>query len=115
LSGESALDERNLYSALKHSRQLGALAFIHAENGSMIELVSRELITYVVVNHLISLHWLPINQRITYKVCLMMYFIHTQQYPDYMSLTATTAMRTGGTSFGQWPLVLKAKDPNEVR
>ena len=46
-----------------------------------------------------ELHWLPINQRITYKLCLMMHFIHTQQYPDYMrdlvSMTATTATRTG--------------------
>jgi len=46
-----------------------------------------------------ELHWLPINQRITYKLCLMMHFIHTQQYPDYMrelmSITATTATRTG--------------------
>ena len=46
-----------------------------------------------------DLHWLPINQRITYKLCLMMHFIHTQQYPDYMrdlvSMTATTATRTG--------------------
>jgi len=27
-----------------------------------------------------ELHWLPINQCITYKLCLMMHFIHTQQY-----------------------------------
>jgi len=45
-----------------------------------------------------ELHWLPINQRITYKLCLMMHFIHTHQYPDHMrdhvSMTATTATRT---------------------
>jgi len=52
-----------------------------------------------------ELHLLPINQCITYKLCLMMHFIHTQQYPDYpdypdymrdlVSMTATTATRTG--------------------
>ena len=46
-----------------------------------------------------ELHWLPINQRITYKLCLMMHLIHTQKYPDYMrdlvSMTATTATRSG--------------------
>ena len=46
-----------------------------------------------------ELHWLPVNQRITYKLCLMMHLIHTQRYPDYMrdlvSMTATSATRTG--------------------
>ena len=46
-----------------------------------------------------ELHWLPINQRIQYKLCLMMHSIHTQQCPDYMrdlvSTTAATATRTG--------------------
>jgi len=46
-----------------------------------------------------ELHRLPINQRITYKMCLMMHFIHVQQYPDIMRdlvlMTATTATRTG--------------------
>jgi len=65
-----------------------------------------------------ELHWLPINQGNTYKLCLMMHFIHTQQYPDYMrdlaSMTATTASENW-TSFDQWLLVLEARDPNEVR
>jgi hypothetical protein len=46
-----------------------------------------------------ELHWLPINQRIQYKLCLMMHSIHTQQCPDYMrdlvSTTAALATRTG--------------------
>jgi len=32
-----------------------------------------------------ELRLLPINQCITYKLCLMMHFIHTQQYPDYLT------------------------------
>jgi hypothetical protein len=44
-------------------------------------------------------NWLPINQRIKYKLCLMMHLIHTQQCPDYMrdlvSTTATATTRTG--------------------
>jgi len=35
---------------------------------------------------------------LTYKLCLMMHFIYTQQYPDYMrdlvSMTVTTATRS---------------------
>ena len=57
-----------------------------------------------------QLHWLPINFRIKYKLCLMMHLILTQQCPDYMiettSLTATSATRVGlrsgnGLSFRQ--------------
>jgi hypothetical protein len=46
-----------------------------------------------------ALHWLPVNQRIEYKLCLTMHLIHTQQCPDYMrdlvTMTATSATRTG--------------------
>ena len=57
-----------------------------------------------------QLHWLPINFRIKYKLCLMMHLILTQQCPDYIkeitSLTATSATRVGlrsgnGLSFRQ--------------
>jgi hypothetical protein len=46
-----------------------------------------------------ALHWLPVNQRIEYKLCLTMHLIHTQQCPDYMrdlvTMTVTSATRTG--------------------
>jgi len=46
-----------------------------------------------------ELHRLPINQRIQYKLCLMMHSIHTQQCSDYMrdlvSTAAALATRTG--------------------
>jgi len=32
-----------------------------------------------------QLHWLPIEQRITYKLCLFMRHIHTGQAPQYLS------------------------------
>ncbi len=46
-----------------------------------------------------QLHWLPINFRIQYKLCLLMHLIITRQCPDYMkelvTLTADGATRTG--------------------
>jgi hypothetical protein len=45
------------------------------------------------------LHWLPVNQRIVYKLCLLMHLIHTNQCPDYMAdmvhLTADCSLRSG--------------------
>ena len=45
------------------------------------------------------LHWLPVKQRIIYKLCLLMHMIHTQQCPVYMAdmvqSTAKTASRPG--------------------
>jgi len=56
---------------------------------------SRDHITPV----LKDLHWLPVNQRIKYKLCLMVHQIHTQQCPDYtrdlVRSTATGATRSG--------------------
>ena len=46
-----------------------------------------------------DLHWLPLNLRIKYKLCLLMHLIFTQQSPEYMedlvSLTASTTSRPG--------------------
>ena len=46
-----------------------------------------------------DLHWLPVNLRIKYKLCVMMHLIFTQQCPEYMnelvSLTASSSMRPG--------------------
>lgn len=38
-----------------------------------------------VTSALASLHWLPILSRIQYKVALMMFLIHTNQCPSYLS------------------------------
>jgi hypothetical protein len=54
---------------------------------------------------LYNLHWLPVKQRIFYKLCLQMHMIHTSQCPDYMAdmvqLTATSSMRPGLRSASQ--------------
>jgi hypothetical protein len=46
-----------------------------------------------------ELHWLPVNLRIQYKLCLLMYLIHTDQCPQYLkeivTTTATSATRSG--------------------
>jgi hypothetical protein len=46
-----------------------------------------------------ELHWLPVNLRIKYKLCLLMHLIHTHQCPQYLqqivSLTSISATRPG--------------------
>lgn len=46
-----------------------------------------------------DLHWLPIQQRIIYKLCVLMYQIHTGRSPSYMSslviATADISSRSG--------------------
>lgn len=48
---------------------------------------------------LAQLHWLPVNQRITYKLCLLMHLVHVKHCPDYLNnlvhLTADSATRPG--------------------
>jgi len=44
-----------------------------------------------VSNALRSLHWLPVQERITYKLCLLMHLVHNNRAPSYLadSVTAT--------------------------
>jgi len=48
---------------------------------------------------LAQLHWLPVNQRITYKLCLLMHLVHIKYCLDYLNslvhLTADSATRPG--------------------
>ena len=37
-----------------------------------------------------QLHWLPVQQRITYKLCLFMHQIHNGQAPQYLSDCVST-------------------------
>ena len=51
-----------------------------------------------VTSTLRQLHWLPVQFRITYKLCLLMHQIHTSQAPSYLSdivtQTATVSSRS---------------------
>ena len=46
-----------------------------------------------------QLHWLPVHQRINYKLCVMMHSIHTKQCPKYLTdlvqATANNPSRPG--------------------
>ena len=42
------------------------------------------------------LHWLPVEQRITYKLCLFMHHIHTGQAPHYLSDCVSTVSSLSG-------------------
>ena len=43
-----------------------------------------------------QLHWLPFEQRITYKLCLFMHHIHTGQAPQYLSYRVSTVSALRG-------------------
>jgi len=45
-----------------------------------------------------SLHWLPIHQRIQYKLCVLMYGAAHGHAPDYISNLATLTSATSGRS-----------------
>jgi len=41
-----------------------------------------------------QLHWLPVEQRITYKLCLFMHHIHTGQAPQYLRVARLNGLRS---------------------
>jgi len=43
-----------------------------------------------------QLHWLPIEYRITYKLCLTMHLVHTNRTPQYLSGCVHTVLRSNG-------------------
>ena len=43
-----------------------------------------------------QLHWLPVEQRIKYKLCLFMHHIHTGQAPQYLSDCVSTVSALSG-------------------
>ena len=57
-----------------------------------------------------QLHWLPVEQRITYKLCLFMHHIYTGQAPQYLSdyVSAVSALsgryRLGSTGSADYVL-----------
>jgi len=54
---------------------------LHAAARLVLNLRLRDDVTPV----LQQLHWLPIEYRITYKLCLIMHFVHTNRAPQYLS------------------------------
>jgi len=40
-------------------------------------------------NALRSLHWLPVQERITYKLCLLMHLVHNNRVTSYLSDSVT--------------------------
>ena len=51
-----------------------------------------------VSNALRDLHWLPVQHRITYKLCLLMHLVHNNRAPSYLvnSVTATASLSYRG-------------------
>ena len=41
-----------------------------------------------------QLHWLPIEYRITYKLCLIMHIVHTNRAPQYLFDSVQTVSRS---------------------
>ena len=40
-------------------------------------------------NALCSLHWLPVQERITYRLCLLMHLVHNNRAPSYLADSIT--------------------------
>jgi hypothetical protein len=43
----------------------------------------------IAADELHELHWLPIQQRVTFKLCVFMHLIHTGRNPSYLSELVT--------------------------
>jgi len=50
--------------------------------------------TYSVTPALQQLHWLPIEYRSTYKLCLIMHLVHSNRAPQYLSDSVQTVSRS---------------------
>ena len=74
------MDDNNFYTG-KCRRQSSTFNFI--------------LIAIKILIALTQLHWLPVEQRISYKLCLLMHYIHTGQAPQYLSNCVSTISSSG--------------------
>ena len=43
-----------------------------------------------------DLHWLPVQQRITYKLCLLMHLVHNNRAPSYLADSVTATANLSG-------------------
>ena len=82
------------------SRDFLIRPFNHCKEYRMPLLVSSLTPNHVIIFPpvLAQLHWLPVNQRIIYKLCVM-HLVHVKHCPDYLNnlvhLTADSATRPG--------------------
>jgi len=43
-----------------------------------------------------DLYWLPVQQRITYKLCLLMHLVHNNRAPSYLADSVTATANLSG-------------------
>ena len=54
-----------------------------------------------------QLHWLPVEQRIAYKLCLFMHYIHIGLAPKYLSdCVSTVSAKNKNKIWRMWLLLL---------
>ena len=58
-----------------------------------------------------NLHWLPIQQRIKYKLCLLMHLVHNNQAPLYLADSVTTTVDLSHHTLLQSASSLRYKQP----
>jgi len=70
-----------------------------------------------VSNALRDLHWLPVQHRITYKLCLLMHLVHNNRAPSYLvdSVTATASLSHRTTSDRKQPTLRAAENTTQIR
>jgi len=64
----------------------------------VLNLLYARMTTYSVTPALQQLHWLPIEYRSTYKLCLIMHLVHSNRAPQYLSDSVQTVSRSSS-----WP------------
>jgi len=76
------------------------MAFIKATYVHQHLHVLTYLLTYLLRDHvkpaLKQLHWLPVEERIIYKLCLFMHYIHIGLAPKYLSDCVSTVSVASG-------------------
>ena len=59
-----------------------------------------------------QLHWLPIDYRITYKLCLIIHLVHTKRAPQYLS---NSVQQSTWSQILQHSCLYQAEVQNQVR
>jgi len=78
-------------------------------------LLGLDLVTMSVID-LRDRHWLPVQHRITYKICLLVHLVHNNRAPFYLvdSVTATASLSPWTTSDRKQPTVRAAENTTQI-
>jgi len=61
-----------------------------------------------------QLHWLPVRERISYKVALLTYMVHNMSSPDYLAQLLQRHVPTRSPQFSVAPLLLVPRTQTNI-